>query len=446
MTVEKTYTLPFLKEPAHFFTLENGHTVIAIKKPGEITNICTWVKTGSINENDTNSGVSHFLEHLMFKGTERLKPGEFDKMLESRGGIINAATWKDYTYYYVTIPNGDNDENYRLAIDLHADMMLNSILPDEEIGPTYDLKDPDVPSKRERSVVIEEISMREDMPWTKVYNSVNDLMYSLHPYKRDTIGKREIIASIPREAIVSYYHNWYVPENLITVIVSDHEPIDMLEIVRKHFVFKEVKASPPSLYTPEIPSTATKESNIKGDIENGFGIIGFIGPRPDEQKESIAIEVLSIIFGEGRSSRLYQNLIEKPANPIFNTVGCYQYMFRDGNNILIQFNFKPDKKEDAINALKDQLYNIEKQPITDEELYKAKKKLESRFAEAAETASGIAESIGYQMILTNDITNYTNYLSDLETLTKADVHEASRKYLSINHACITTLTPDKQKG
>lgn len=443
MTTEKTYTLPFLKEPAHFYTLDNGHTIIAIKKPGEITNICTWVKTGSINENDINSGVSHFLEHLMFKGTERLKPGEFDKMLESRGGIINAATWKDYTYYYVTIPNGENDENYKLAIDLHADMMVNSILPDEEIGPVYDINDPEVKTKRERSVVIEEISMREDMPWTKVYNSVNSLMYSKHPYKRDTIGKREIIASIPREDILNYYHDWYVPENVVTVIVSDHEPEEMLEIVKKHFVFKEVIPSPESIYESEVPAQETKQTDIKGDIETGFGIIGFLGPKPVQQKESIAIEVISIIFGEGRSSRLYQNLVEKPANPIFNTVGCYQYMFRDGNNILIQFNFKPERKEEAIEALKEQLSNIQKQPITDEELYKAKKKLESRFAEAAETASGIAESIGYQMILTNDITNYTNYLSDLETVTIDDVQKAAKKYLAIIHACITTLTPGK---
>lgn len=441
MTIEKTYQFPFLDSKVHLNVLDNKHTIITINKPGDITNVSTWVRTGSINEDDKNNGVSHFLEHLMFKGTERLKPGDFDKMLESRGGIINAATWKDYTYYYVSIPKGDNYENLLLSIDLHADMMLNSNLPSEEIGPPYDINNPDIKEKRERSVVIEEISMREDQPWTKTYNTLNEMMYSTHPYKRDTIGTRQIIASISRDDIVKYYKNWYVPENLITVIVSDKSHKEMLELVQKHFIFKELNSSPESKYIKETPTNTTKIKNINGEITTGYGIIGFHGPKANELKETISLNIATIALGEGRSCRLVQNLIEKPLDPNFNMVSCCQYQFRDGNNILIQANFKAEKKDEAIKALIDQIEDFKKNPLTLEELNKARKKLKSSFAETAETASGVAEAVGYVMVLTNDLDNYSNYLSTLEHMTVDDVMQDVIKYMNVDNACIATMTP-----
>lgn len=441
MTIEKTYPFPFLKDNAHLFVLENGHTIVTIRKPGEITNISTWVKTGSINENDLNNGVSHFLEHLMFKGTERLNPGDFDRILESRGGIINAATWKDYTYYYVTIPRGDKDENFKLAIDLHADMMLNATLPDEEIGPTYDINNPTVTEKRERSVVIEEISMREDQPWTKTYNTLNDIMYKQHPYKRDTIGTRNIIASIPREKIYEYYKTWYVPQNMITIVVSDNQNDEMLQLVQKHFVFKDLKEGPANTYEPEQPTKEAVMRNITGDVTTGFGMMGFHGPKPSNLKDVMAIDATSIIMGEGRSSRLIQNLIEKPKNPIFNTVNFTHYHFKDGNNILIQTNFKADKKDEAIEVLLDEVSSLQENPITQEEFNKAKKKLEARFAETTETVSGIAESVGYSIILTNNIETYTKYLDNLKGLTLEDLKDCIDKYLNIQNVYVATMTP-----
>jgi zinc protease len=173
---------PFLDDPLEIYELENGHTIILAHKNSEMLNISTWVKTGSINETDENTGISHFLEHLMFKGTPTRKAGVFDRTLETRGAIINAGTSKDYTFYYVSIPN--LDDNLEVAIDLHSDMMINSFFPEEEIGPSFDFHK-DVPSeKRERYVVLEEIKMGEDRPWSRVYEQLNDKMYERHSYKR----------------------------------------------------------------------------------------------------------------------------------------------------------------------------------------------------------------------------------------------------------------------
>ena len=218
---------PFLTKEVEIYERENGHKIVLAHKEGEMVNISSWVKTGSINENDENNGISHFLEHLMFKGTHTYKVGEFDRMLESKGAIVNAATWKDYTFYYVTLPKGIGNKDFNLAIDLHSDMMMDPVFPAEELGAPFDINDNSVTDKRERHVVIEEIRMRKDQPWTKVYNICNKNMYTQHPYKRDVIGTPEIISQVTREDIDNYYRTFYTPQNVTTIVVGDfsHEEV-----------------------------------------------------------------------------------------------------------------------------------------------------------------------------------------------------------------------------
>ena len=129
---------PFLTQDVEVYEQDNGHKIVLAHKEGGLVNISSWVKTGSINENDENNGISHFLEHLMFKGTHKHKAGDFDRILEAKGAIVNAATWKDYTFYYVTLPKGVGNKDFYEAIELHADMMIDPILPPEEIGPEFD--------------------------------------------------------------------------------------------------------------------------------------------------------------------------------------------------------------------------------------------------------------------------------------------------------------------
>jgi zinc protease len=442
MTTAKIYHFPYLPMPVYQYVRPNGHTVITIQKPGRVANISTWIRTGSIHENDENNGVSHFLEHLMFKGTRRLKTGEFDRILEARGAIINAATWKDYTYYYVTIPQGDNAENLKLAVDLHADMLLNAQLPEAEIGQPFDLADTAELDKRERGVVIEEIAMREDMPWSRTYNTLNRLMYEQHPYRRDVIGTREIIARIPARAIMDYYRHWYTPANMVTILVSSLEPAAALDIINQYFVFPETSpAAEPQAFDPDPLPLAPRIVHTTGEIQSGFLIMGFHGPRPSNVAHSMAIEVISIILGEGRSSRLYSHLVENAPNPLFHTIGCDHYQFRDGNIILIEGNYKAEKREEALAQLQAELTALREEPILEQELTKAKKKLKARFAENTETAAELAESVGYTMILSNDLATYTQYLENLQRLSLADLNACIDRYFRFENACIATMSP-----
>lgn len=437
---KKIIDFPYLIKPVEQYTTDEGHTIIFAHKDGGMVNVSTWVKTGSIHEDEKNNGVSHFLEHLMFKGTNAHKAGEFDRILESKGGIINAATWKDYTFYYVTIPKGQENENLYLALELHADMMVDPVIPDYEIGPKFDPTNPNVAEKRERYVVIEEIGMRNDQPWTKVYNTANHNMYTNHPYKRDVIGTKEIIAQISRDEIMDYYTSWYTPKNMTTIVVGDFDHDKVLEKILKEFKFKKIDSKP----EPELPLVMKLNAPVivenDGHIDTGFLIFGFHGAKATDNKGSTILDVISMILGEGMSSRLYQNLIENSQKSIFNAVDSGQYQFKDGNIFMINANFDPAHKDEAINQIIENIKAIQDNYVSEEELLKAKKKLKVRFAESAETVSEIGETIGYYMTVCGGIDNL-KYIEELEALTLEDVKKAANEYLDLNSYVLSVLMP-----
>lgn len=444
MEIKKTSVkYPFLTKDVEVYKLENGHTIILAHKEGGLVNVSSWVKTGSINEDDKNNGISHFLEHLMFKGTHKHKAGEFDRILEAKGAIVNAATWKDYTFYYVTLPKGENNKDFYEAIELHADMMLDPILPEHEIGAVFDINDKTFKDKRERHVVIEEIRMRQDQPWTKVYNACNAGMYTNHPYRRDVIGKPEIISQVSQKEIMEYYKNFYTPENVTTIIVGafDHEIV--LDKVIKEFNGKWMQDKGTKINTiPDNPVNETNYCEQTAQINSAFMMFGFLGPLACDLKNSIILEMLSIILGDGTSSRLYQNLIEKQSEQIFNVINSEHYQFKDGTNFFIQANFKPEKKAVAIDLIKNEIENLQVNLVSQNEFLKAKKKIKSQFAHNAETVSEIGETIGYYMTVCNDLKFAEDYLKILEEISIEDLQNTARKYLNISNASISVLLPE----
>ena len=434
---------PYLTKEVEVYENDNGHKIVLAHKEGNMVNVSSWVKTGSINETDSNNGISHFLEHLMFKGTHTYKVGEFDRLLESKGAIVNSATWKDYTFYYVTLPKGENNKYFDLAVNLHADMMMDPVFPEEELGAPFDLNNKNVTDKRERHVVIEEIRMRKDQPWTKVYNICNHNMYTNHPYKRDVIGTPEIISQVTREDIDNYYRSFYTPENVTTIVVGDFDHESVLKTITEKFNFPNRKPSQKRNNKIDKPVSHTKYIETVANIQTAYAMFGWLGPKANEIKASICLDLISIIFGDGSSSRLQQNLIEKLPEQIFNMVGTEHYQFKDGNNFFIQANFKAEKKDEALSLLKTELNNLLANQISEEELLKAKKRIKTRFANEAETVSDIGENIGYYMTVCDNLKLIEEYLTDLENITVNDLESTIKKYLSIQNAVISVLLPEK---
>ncbi len=433
---------PFLTRPLILIERECGHNIVLAHKDGEMVNVSTWIKTGSINENDEITGISHFVEHVMFKGTKNHAAGEFDKFLEAKGAIVNAATWKDYTFYYVTLPKGENCENLYETIELHADMMLNPIFPDEELGLPFELNDTNVKQKRERHVVIEEINMRNDQPWSKIYNMMNKNMYKNHPYKRDVIGTPEVISSVTRETINNYYNKYYSPNNMTTIIVGDFDEDTVCEKVVKAFDFQGRKCTQTTHYKLDTPHENVVYEKSSANINTSFLIIGFLCPCAADLKGTILADILNIILGEGQSSRLYQNLIEKAEEPIFNLLLSDYYSFKDGGTFLIEANFNPNKEDKAIELIKNEIQKIIDCGIKENEFLKAKKKLEARFAENTETVSDIADHIGHYVTVCNGLTLVNGYLDTLSQITIENVLQAAKNYLSFNKATIAVLEPN----
>ena len=433
---------PYLTKDVEIYERENGHKIVLAHKEGGMVNISSWVRTGSINENDENNGISHFLEHLMFKGTHKHKAGYFDRTLEAKGAIVNAATWKDYTFYYVTLPKGEGNKDFYEAIELHADMMLDPVLPEEEIGSEFDLNDENVKDKRERHVVIEEIRMRKDQPWSKVYKAANNKMYKKHPYKRDVIGTPEIISQVSQKTIMDYYKKHYTPNNVTTIVVGDFDHEEILNKVCDEFDWKGRENYDNPQFEIDLPTDHTIYVEDTAHVNTGFLMFGYLTAPANNVKDSILMDIINIILGDGESSRLNQNLIEKVEEPLFNYVGTDYYQFRDGNNFFVEANFKPDKKDLAIEQLKSEIEKV-KTSITEREFKKAVKKTKAQFANNAETVSEIADTIGSYMTVCNNLVLIEDYLDILNNLTIDDAQNAAKRYLNVDNAVISVLLPSK---
>lgn len=403
------------------YKFDNGHTVI-IKQVSSnpIVIIDTWIKTGSINESDKNNGVSHFLEHLFFKGTEKNPLGTFDKLLESKGGVTNAATSKDFTHYYIKIPSKDFD----LALNLHADMLLNPAIPQAEMD-------------RERKVVIEEIAKDKNSPNDLVYDNLNELIYKVHPYKRQVIGTKEIIENITRDEIFDYYKKHYSPESMITVIVGDVEPDKTAKKVQHAFTISPRKLEK-HCYKKEPPITTQRIKEEKFDCNSAYMMIGFRGTNA-VHKDEFALDILSTILGDGRSSRFYQKIKEE--KQLANSIGVSNGSFKDDGVFYISTNFKPENKDKLKQAIFDEIQKVQKYGVTDEEVAKAKNIIERDTHYSRESVSNIAMEMGYTTVLTGNPKDYDNYLEGVKKVTKEDVLHVARYYLGENKSAISIVMP-----
>ncbi|MDD3012746.1 MAG: pitrilysin family protein [Candidatus Gastranaerophilales bacterium] len=405
------------------FHLNNGQTVV-IKEihSNPIVTVDTWVKTGSVNEDDSNNGVSHFLEHLLFKGTKKYKVGEVDRILESRGGHFNAATSKDFTHFYITLPS----QYFDTAVDLHSDMLLNAQIPEAELN-------------RERKVVQEEIRRADDSPERIQSDNIIKTLFKSHPYKYDTLGTSEIIGSIPRSEILKYYHRWYIPSNMITVIVGDVDTHKALSLVKQKFGDNLTAKAPQIKYSREPQVIKTVEIVKKGNYNVAYLDIAFKGVPVTDQKDNNALDIAANVLGNGRTSRLYQNVKDKLN--IVTSVDAGNQSMKDDSIFIVDANLDPQNYTIAKESIIKEIEKL-KQGITQEELKRAKIQLQRQFLYSSESTENIANSIGYTMTIGGNIDYYTKYIDELNKITAYDVKLAVNKYLLTSKMAVAGLLPE----
>lgn len=401
--------------------LSNGQMLIIQEvKNNPIVTIDTWVKTGSINETDANSGVSHFLEHLFFKGTKKHPAGEFDRILESKGAIINAGTSKDFTHYYITLPS----EYFDTALELHADMLTNPQLPRKEL-------------EMERKVVLEEISKDKNSPAKKVYENLNKLLYTNHPYKREVIGSADVISKISREEILDYFNKFYTPSNMVTLVIGDVNAEDAIKKVSSAFESEQRKLVR-KCFGREHQLTSQKRNTEYIDSQSGYMMIGFRGV-PISDKDTYALDVLSEILGGGNSSRLYRDIKEQRG--LAYSISASNGSMRDDGIFYIRANFIPSNCEKLERAVFNEIEYIQKYGVTDEELITAKKMIEQDTYYSRESISNIASELGYVTALTGSTEFYTDYLQNIKKVSVQDVRKAAQKYLGISRSAVSIVLP-----
>ena len=416
-----SFSLSVLAEELTIQKLQNGQTlVIKEVKNNPIVTIDTWVKTGSINETESNSGVAHFLEHLFFKGTKRFPAGEFDRILESKGAIINAATSKDFTHYYITIPS----EHFDTALDLHADMLKNPQIPRKEL-------------EQERKVVLEEISKDLNTPAKKVYNNLNEMMYSHHPYKRKVIGSADVISTIRREEILDFFNNYYTPSQMITVIVGDVDTNNTIDKVSKVFD-AEYKKTNKKYYRKEFPLFNQKRQIDYSDSQTGYIMIGSRGV-DISNNDTYALDLLAEILGGGKSSKLYKNIKEQKG--LAYSISASNGSYKDDGIFYISANCIPANIEKLEKDIFNEINYIQRYGVTEEELNTAKKMIEQETYYARESTSDIAGEIGYILALTGSIDLYENYIDNIKKVSANDVQKAAQKYLGVNKSAISISLP-----
>ena len=405
--------------------LPNGQILVVYEiKNNPIVTIDTWVKTGSINENDSNNGISHFLEHLFFKGTKKHPVGEFERILESKGAIVNAATSKDFTHYYVTIPS----EYFDTALELHSDMLQHPQIPRKEL-------------EKERKVVLEEISKDGNTPSKKVYDNLNDLLYTNHPYKRKVIGTENIIGTIRREEILEYFNNHYAPSNMITVIVGD---VDTQQVVSKvQQAFNQAYKKPLKKNYKKEPLLQVQKRKVDyTDTQSGYLMIGFRTVNISN-RDVFALDVLAEVLGGGNSSKLYRDIKEQKG--LAYSISASNGSYKDDGIFYINANFIPTSLEKLEKAIFEEISYIQKYGITEEELCRAKNMIEQDTYYSRESTSNISTELGYIMTLTGGTELYDNYINNIKKVTTEEVKAVAQKYLGAHRSAISIMLPSTMK-
>ena len=290
--------------------LDNGVTVLYEYIPGvKVVSVQCWIKTGSVNENDKISGISHFLEHMLFNGTKKFKPGEIDEYLDSKGGYNNAFTSLDVTNYYVTIPTDEVEAAYEVV----SDMVFNALLLQTEID-------------REKPVVIQEINRKYDDPSYKMWQDLQATLFEGTPYSRQVIGSEKTVSEYTREEIVDYYNRFYHPENMTLVVVGDIDEKTALSYAEKYFNQKRnVPAGKTYKGEDSVTFTSPVIKNFKADVNVDYAVFAYPTGMQDI-KTVYAEEVFGEILSGGEYSLLNEIIKNKNNTAIYVTdIGLFNH-------------------------------------------------------------------------------------------------------------------------
>lgn len=414
---------PFWEEAVERIVLQNGLTMIFKPDHSEaLASVQVWVKSGSIHEGaNLGAGLSHYLEHMLFKGTSRRSGREISATVQSHGGYINAYTTFDRTVYYIDLPS----EHVEVAIDLLADAVFHSTLPAEEV-------------EREKNVILREIDMGKDDPDQRLGETLFETAFHQHPYRLPIIGHRSVFAAVSRDDLVGYYRARYVPNNTVVTIVGDVDFAAARGWIEKHFGTVPRSKLAPVLVPEEPPPLASRSRHLFEDVEVtraglGWQIPGLTHP------DAPLLELLAMVLGNGDSAVLWQEVREKAR--LVHTIDVSSWNPGSVGLFYVSFTCDGDKREAATRAILSTIRDTIHAGFATARIRKAIRQLVVGEINTRKTMSGQASRLGSAEVVVGDLAFAREYFNRLREVTSASLVRIAKTYLVPSRLTSVSLNP-----
>ena len=415
--------IAFPPSSAQKWVLPNGLTIIVQEDhSAPVASVQAWCATGSIDEDaHLGAGLSHILEHMLFKGTKTRSTNEIAQKIQDVGGYINAYTSFDRTVFWIDVPK----DGVATALDVLADAMMNSTLPPEEY-------------RKEQEVIRREFAMGMDDPDRVAGLLLFGTAYQRHPYRFPVIGEIEIYNQLTQEQVMQYYKTRYVPNNLTFIVVGDVDAEKVRQQLTELFTPYPEKSLKPVFIPAEPPQLGRRE--VHREFPTELTHLSLAWHIPEVTNPDVpALDLLSTILGDGRSSRLYRRVREE-AGLAFG-IGAFSYTPGDPGLFGIDATVDPKKREAAEQLVMGIVDEVKQAGVTAEELTKAKKILLSHHLGALTTMRGQASDTGSNWLLTRNLNFSRDYLAAVQKVTLDDIKRVAANYLTDSNLTVVSLNP-----
>jgi len=419
-----TSDIPAVPPGTRVITLENGLTLILREDhSAPVVSAQAWCRTGSIHEDRwLGAGLSHVLEHMLFKGTTSRPAGRIDQEVQENGGYMNAYTAFDRTVYWINIPN----TGAKVAIDILCDVVQNASLPPEELA-------------KELDVIRREMDMNHDDPGRRASRRLFEVAYTRSHYRHTIIGYPDIFDRLQPADIRGYYESRYVPNNLVFVVVGDFDENAAIEQIRTAFAKSPARPLPPVLLPDEPRQTAAREVLEEAPIE--LGHLHMCWHIPDVRHPDIApLDVLAVLLGGGRSSRLVQEVREKKG--LVHSVDAWTYSPGTSGLFGLSAVLEGHQFAAARDAMLAELQRMQDEPVRAEELSKAVKLFLSATLASRKTMQGQAQDLASSWFAAQELSFSERHLAAVQRTTPADLMRVARTYLTPENRTLYSLLPE----